>query len=127
VKLKNNNSLNELLYIEKDTREFGFEWEDEDMIIDQVIDECREIREAIENQEPSARIQEEIGDLIHSAVSLCLFVGFDLEETITKVNDKFRKRMQAVKELTYELGLPNLKGQSIEFMMEIWRKAKQRC
>lgn len=124
MKSINNNSLNELVRLEKDTREFGFDWSDEAMIIDQAVDECREIREAIEKQEPRDRIQEEIGDLIHSAVSLCLFAGFDVDETIGKVNDKFEKRMQAVKELTHELGLPNLKGQSIEFMMELWRKAK---
>lgn len=114
------------MWLEKDTREFGFDWTDEAMIIDQAVDECREIREAIEKQEPRNRVQEEIGDLIHSAVSLCLFAGFDVEETIGKVNDKFEKRMQVVKELTYELGLPNLKGQSIEFMMELWRKAKSK-
>jgi hypothetical protein len=32
--------------------------------------------------------------------------------------------MQAIKKLTHELGLPNLKGKSIDFMMELWRKAK---
>lgn len=55
------NALNDLLSLEKDAREFGFEWPDEAMIIEQAIDECREIKEAIENQEMHGRIQEEIG------------------------------------------------------------------
>jgi uncharacterized protein YabN with tetrapyrrole methylase and pyrophosphatase domain len=118
------NALNDLLSLEKDAREFGFEWPNEAMIIEQVIDECREIKEAIENQEIRERIQEEIGDLLHSAVSLCEFAGFEIDETLAKVNNKFGKRMRAIKKLTYELGLSNLKGQSIEFMMELWRKAK---
>jgi len=124
VKHLTSNALNDLLSLEKDAREFGFEWPNEAMIIEQAIDECREIKEAIENQDMPERIQEEIGDLLHSAISLCEFSGFDVEKTLAKVRNKFGKRMQAIKNLTYELGLPNLKGQSIEFMMELWRKAK---
>jgi uncharacterized protein YabN with tetrapyrrole methylase and pyrophosphatase domain len=52
------------------TRTFGFEWPNETMIIEQAIDECREIKDAIEKQESRDRIPEEIGDLLHSAVSL---------------------------------------------------------
>ncbi len=72
------------------------------MIIEQAIDECREIKEAIEKKEGSNRIQEEMGDLIHSAISLCIYSGFDVEETLDKVTNKFGKRMQAMKKLTYE-------------------------
>jgi uncharacterized protein YabN with tetrapyrrole methylase and pyrophosphatase domain len=117
-------ALCKLLRLEKDAKAFGFEWPNEAMIIEQAIDECREIKDAIEKQESRERIQEEIGDLLHSAVSLCEFAGFDVDETLTKVNVKFGKRMQAVKELTHELALLNLKGQTFEFMLELWRKAK---
>jgi uncharacterized protein YabN with tetrapyrrole methylase and pyrophosphatase domain len=120
-----NTPLQELLHLEKDARQFGFDWPDETMIIDQVIDECREIKEALANDESRERIQEEIGDLLHSAVSLCTFAGFDVSETLNKVNVKFAKRMKAMKALTQELGLPDLQGQSIEFMMVLWRKAKR--
>lgn len=119
-----NSALHELISLEKDAAKFGFEWPNEAMIIEQAIDECREIKEAIEKQEDSSRIQEEIGDLIHSAVSLCVFAGFDVEETLAKVNNKFANRMHEIKKLTYELGLINLQGQSIDFMLELWRKAK---
>ncbi len=117
-------ALNELLFLEKDARTFGFEWPNEAMIIQQSIDECREIKEALEKQEERERIQEEIGDLLHSVISLCDFTGFDVEETLAKVNAKFSKRMHAIKKLTYELGLPNLKGQTFELMLDLWRKAK---
>ena len=120
------NALNDLLSLEKDARTFGFDWPNEAMIIEQAIDECKEIKEAIVKQEKPARIQEEIGDLLHSAISLCDFVGFGVEETLDKINVKFGKRMHAIKKLTHELGLPNLKGQSIEFMLELWRKAKNK-
>jgi uncharacterized protein YabN with tetrapyrrole methylase and pyrophosphatase domain len=119
-----NNALHDLTNLENDAREFGFEWPDEAAIIEQAMDECREIKEAIENQEIRERIQEEIGDLLHSAVSLCMFTGFDVDETLRKINIKFGNRMQAMKTLTHEKGLSDLKGQSIEFMLELWRRAK---
>jgi uncharacterized protein YabN with tetrapyrrole methylase and pyrophosphatase domain len=121
---KSGNSLHDLLSLEKDAREFGFEWPNHSSIIEQAIDECREIKEAIEHQESCDRIQEEIGDLLHSIISLCDFEGFDVDETLAKVNTKFSKRMQAVKILTHDTGLTNLKGQSFEFMLDLWRKAK---
>lgn len=118
------NALEALIAMEKDARAFGFEWSDEMMILEQVIDECREIREAIQNRETDDRIQEEIGDLLHSAVSLCLFAGFDVKEILSNVTAKFKGRMNALKILTQERGLSDLKGQSMDRMLELWRQAK---
>ena len=117
-------ALLDLLSLENDAKNFGFEWPNETMIIEQAMDECREIKEAVDKQEMRERIQEEIGDLLHSTISLCEFAGFEIEDTLIKVNSKFEKRMCAIKKLTYEMDLPNLKGKSIDFMMELWRKAK---
>lgn len=121
---KRQTALQELLTLEKEAREFGFEWPDDLMIIEQAVDECREIKEAIQHNEDRELIQEEIGDLLHSAISLCRFSGFDVEETLAKVNEKFGKRLHTLKKVTHELGLSNLKGQSFEFMLEVWKKAK---
>lgn len=117
-------ALSTLQSLEKNAIDFGFEWPNYKMIIEQALDECREISEAIEMNENPERIQEEIGDLLHSIISLCDFQGFDVESTLEKVNTKFSKRMQAVKLLTKELGLSNLKNQSFDFLLDLWRKAK---
>ena len=44
-------ALKNLILLEKDARDYGFDWSDYDMILEQVIDECREIKEAINNGE----------------------------------------------------------------------------
>lgn len=123
---KQNKALCDLVQSEIEAREFGFDWTNTEMIIDQAISECEEIRQAIAENEPSHRLQEEIGDLLHTAVSICLFAGFDVEETLAKVNIKFNKRMQAIKNLTKQAGLSNLKGQSMVFMLDLWKQAKKR-
>lgn len=116
--------LEQLIELENDARNFGFDWPNTELIIEQAIDECREIKEALELQESRERIQEEIGDLLHTAISLCLFSEFDVAQTLAKTNLKFDSRMKAVKALTHELGLKNLEGQSFDFMLSIWKKAK---
>ncbi|MCC8377370.1 MAG: nucleotide pyrophosphohydrolase [Rickettsia endosymbiont of Graphium doson] len=119
------NALKKLINLEKDARDYGFDWSNYDMILEQVIDECREVKEAIENGESKERVQEEIGDLLHTAISLCRFLEFDVEETLNKTSTKFAKRMEAVKTLTKKHNLPNLQGQSIEFLLKLWREAKE--
>lgn len=123
--LNTRNPLQNLILLEKDARSYGFDWPNHEMILEQAIDECREIKEAIDDAEPPERVQEEIGDLLHTTISLCIFSGFDVEETLSKTNEKFEKRMKAIKMLTENHNLPNLQGQSIEFMLKLWKEAKE--
>jgi uncharacterized protein YabN with tetrapyrrole methylase and pyrophosphatase domain len=78
------NSLDNLIAVEKAARDFGFDWPDTEMILNQVVSECQEVREALLNKEPDYRIQEEIGDLLHTAISLCLFAGYNVDQTLKK-------------------------------------------
>jgi uncharacterized protein YabN with tetrapyrrole methylase and pyrophosphatase domain len=117
-------ALQQLLEVEKEARAFGFEWPNQEMIIAQIVDECREIKEDIQANATSEKIQEEIGDVLHAAISLCVFSGYDLEKTFAVTHKKFAARMQAMKILTRENGLTSLHGQTIEFMLTLWDKAK---
>ncbi len=119
------NELDKLIASDIDAREFGFDWPNQAMIIEWIISECKETLAAIEDKESSDRIQEEIGYIIHSAVSLCLFSGFNVQETMQKSTDKFNTRMHWLKEFTKKRGLPNLHGQDMELMLQIWREAKK--
>lgn len=118
------NPLHELIALEKDARAFGFDWPNIDALLQQAVSECEEIAATITDKEPKARMQEEIGDLIHTAVSLCVFAGFDVEETITLTNKKFAARMQGLKVLAKERGLDNLNGKTTAFMLELWDEVK---
>lgn len=117
--------LNKLIDLEKDARAFGFDWPNSEMIVDQAVSECEEVREAILNNESPNRIQEEIGDVIHTGISLCLFAGFDVEETISMVAAKFAERMQNVKNIAHQRGMDDLRGQSTENLISIWQEAKK--
>ena len=110
---------------EKDARDFGFVYPDVEMILDQIRDECNEVKEAIENEESHSRQQEEIGDLIHAAIALCYHQNFDVEETIAKSANKFAHRMKRFKAITQEKGLADVIDMPVSKQLEIWKQAKE--
>ena len=119
-------SIEKLISLEKEARGFGFDWPDHNMVIDQAISESEEVRDAINSGESKERIKEEVGGLIHTAISVCMFLGFTVEETTDIVADKFAKRFGHVKNIANEQGFENLKGQTTEKLVEIWNEAKRR-
>lgn len=116
--------LKQLIDQIKDTRAYGFDYPNAEMAINDVIDECREVREDIQANAVPNKIQEEIGDVIYAAVFLCDLCGFDVEETVKKTTGKFIGRMDSMKSMATELGIKNLQGQSRAFMLDLWSKAK---
>lgn len=125
-KLHNNDVLGALIALEKEAVDFGFDWPNQDMAIDQAISECVEIKDAIHSGESPQRVQEEVSDLLHATISLCLHSGFDVNQTLSIIVTKFGERLVAVKALTHERGLDSLHGQSFDFMLELWSQAKKR-
>lgn len=120
------NILQKLIQVQLDASEFGLEYPDPLMILNQVIDECREVKEDIEQASSREKLQEEIGDLLHAAISLCVFLKFNVEETLEKTNIKFEKRMTDVKKLVKSKGLDDLNGKSIEYILDLWNEVKNK-
>jgi ATP diphosphatase len=118
------NIFEKLEGLEEDAKTFGLYWANSSMILDQLFSEVAEIKEAIDLEESRDRIQEEIGDLLHATFSLCVFLRLDQEETLRKTVEKFEKRFLKVKDIALSQGYENLKGESIETIMEFWEKAK---
>lgn len=116
--------LQHLIEVELEARNFGFDWPNFQMIIDQAIDECREIREALDQNEPTFIIQEEIGDLLQSAISMCIYKELDLEETLNIAYEKFKRRIEAIKYLSAQRGYKTLKNEPFEILLELWHEAK---
>jgi|GEM_PF-414220 len=116
--------LEKLIEAELKAREFGFDWPNFQMIIDQAIDECREIQEVIDSKESRLRLQEEVGDLLHTAISMCNFAKINVEETLSATHRKFQNRMDSVKYFAKAQGYESLKGQPTELLLELWHKAK---
>lgn len=114
--------------LEKQAADFGFAWPNENTIIKQVLSECEEIQQEL-RQDPLSvsnkrKLQEEIGDLLHAAFSLCVFCGFGTKETLTNSINKFEQRFGAVKQLAAKSDLVDLNGLPFARLMEFWDQAK---
>lgn len=116
--------LEKVTEAEKKADDFGFRWENTDQIFDQIQSECNEIKEElhIQNQE---KLQDELGDLIHATLSLCVYCGFSLEETIGKNLAKFNTRLDNVIGNAKKEGYHTLQGQPTEILMKFWNKSKE--
>ncbi len=116
--------LQKLIVLERQTSLMGFDWPNTEMIIDQAISECDEIKRTIQMREGRKRLQEEVGDLLHAAISLCVFEGLDVEETLEQANSKFGARLEALQQIIKGRGFSTLKGQPFDFLLELWEEAK---
>lgn len=117
--------LQKLITLEQKSSLMGFDWPNTEAIIDQAISECHEIKCTIEANEGRKRLQEEVGDLLHAAISLCLFEGLDVDETLEHVNKKFEARLEALQQIAKDRGFSTLKSQPFTFLLELWEEAKQ--
>lgn len=123
------NILEKIFKLEKNADEFGFRWDNPSQILQQIISECQEVAEHIDNNailEKNADLQEEISDLMHAVFSLCVFCNFDIEETINISLDKFERRMHMVRKIAEENGIDNLSNFSFAERMRYWDEAKKR-
>ncbi|CAM2836074.1 MazG nucleotide pyrophosphohydrolase domain-containing protein [Legionella worsleiensis] len=112
--------------LEKEAVLFGLKWETKAQIMEQIRNECLEIEEHLESKDNRTALQDEIGDLLHAAFSLCTYCNFDTELTLRKSLDKFEHRLNAMKAIAKEQGLENLQGKSFDELMRYWKLAKQR-
>lgn len=115
-----------LTLLENQAGEFGFMWSQPSQILDQIQSECDEIQENLTQHGEPGHLQEEIGDLLHAAFSLCLFCGFDAEDTLVKNVDKFETRFEELKRLVTDSGQKTLQGQSVAVLMDFWKQTKEK-
>jgi uncharacterized protein YabN with tetrapyrrole methylase and pyrophosphatase domain len=117
--------LEKLIKCDREARNYGFIWPNYHMVIDAVISEAEEVREALDDKEELERIKEEMGDLLHVTISLADFLKFDINELLIDAEIKFRKRSDALKIVMQKYNLDDFRGKNIEFMQSCWQEAKR--
>jgi uncharacterized protein YabN with tetrapyrrole methylase and pyrophosphatase domain len=118
--------LEEIEHLEHEAAVFGLQWETTEQIMMQIRNECLEIEEQLCSTNQREALQEEIGDLLHAVFSLCVFCDFSPEFTLAQSLDKFKQRLNAMKDIAKEQGLSHLKGKPFAELMQYWEQAKAR-
>ena len=100
----------------------GFDWRRTDDVFHKVDEEIAELREAIASGE-SAKVEEEIGDLLFTVANLARKVNVNAEEALQSTNRKFMRRFETMERQVHDRG-QNIDQLSLEEMDALWDEAK---
>jgi tetrapyrrole methylase family protein/MazG family protein len=100
----------------------GFDWPDPQGIRDKILEEFKELEEALEGQDQK-RVKEEVGDLLFAALNVARFLQVDPETALAQANAKFAERFRRLERVFADQGRP-LKDVPLDEMEAQWQKLK---
>jgi ATP diphosphatase len=103
----------------------GFDWPDATGLFDKLQEEIAELRAELADTASidAARVEEELGDVLFTAVNLARHLKLDPESALRSANAKFRNRFAAMESIGG--GREGLEARSAPELEELWSKAKQ--
>ena len=88
--------------VQKKAAKVGFDWTEQSQIVDKILEECNELREAVKKG-TDEEIDEELGDLFFAAANLSRFRKRDSGELLlARATAKFKRRFAGVEKLLKE-------------------------
>ncbi|MDR2184948.1 MAG: nucleoside triphosphate pyrophosphohydrolase [Treponema sp.] len=119
--------------LQKKAAKAGFDWPDLGGVIAKVEEELAETGEAAramqaqgaaDTADAAAAVEDELGDLLFSAVNLCRFLGVEPSVALQKTNVKFTSRFRHVEKRMKETG-QEMKRENLAVMDRFWEEAKK--
>ena len=98
---------------------FGFDWDDAGGVLDKLVEEIGEFRDAAAGEE---RL-DEFGDVLFALVNLARWSGIQAEDALRQANAKFRNRYRMMERLASERGQDFAKL-SLDEKEALWQEAK---
>ncbi|WP_411827131.1 nucleoside triphosphate pyrophosphohydrolase [Luteolibacter sp. AS25] len=108
--------------LQKKAAKIGFDWPLETGVISKIREELYELESAIDSQDHQA-VEEELGDLLFSAVNLARFRKIDPEILMAKANEKFERRFSAMENQLHTRG-SSLEEAGLAEMEQAWADIK---
>jgi len=107
--------------IQRRVARVGFDWEDIDGVIDKLVEEVREFKQADTQQER----EQEFGDLLFTLVNIARRLGVDLEAALRQANQRFYRRFSYLEEVCRQRGV-SLSELSFDEQNALWEEAKNK-
>ncbi|MBL7166258.1 MAG: nucleoside triphosphate pyrophosphohydrolase [Dehalococcoidales bacterium] len=98
----------------------GFDWEDDEGVIDKLAEEIREFREA----EGLERRTQEFGDLLFTLANIARRQDMDLETALREANRKFYRRFARMEEVCRQRGV-SFGDLSFDEQNALWEQVKK--
>ena len=108
--------------LQKRAARVGFDWPNLDGVVDKIMEEAQELKEASASLDADA-IEDEMGDLLFAVTNLARKLGVDPEVALRRTNDKFTRRFKFV-EAGAEKDGKELPDMTLEEMDALWDAAK---
>lgn len=108
--------------LQKRAARVGFDWPDTSMVLDKLVEESHELKEARDTL-GQAEIAEEYGDMLFVMVNLGRHLGIDVETSLRAANAKFTRRFEAIESTLAAQGR-RPEDATLEEMDAIWDAAK---
>jgi ATP diphosphatase len=100
----------------------GFDWPDVEQVLEKLDEEIQELRAELANAD-SARLTDEVGDLLFVLANLARKLNLDPEACLRHANDKFSRRFNAM-EHDFEVQAKTLAELSLNEMEAGWQRVK---
>jgi tetrapyrrole methylase family protein/MazG family protein len=107
--------------IQRRVAQVGFDWEDVDGVIDKLVEEVGELKQA-ETEEQRAK---EFGDLLFTLANIGRRLGIDLEAALRQANRRFYQRFTYMEEVCRQRGI-NFGDLSFDEQNALWEEAKRK-
>lgn len=101
----------------------NFDFDSAEAAYAKVLEECAEIRGAIDNDDKE-NLKEEIGDLLFSVANMARKLGVECEEALNYTNEKFIRRVSSMEKLIEADG-KNMDEMNMSELDEYWDMVKR--
>jgi tetrapyrrole methylase family protein/MazG family protein len=98
----------------------GFDWEDISGVLDKVVEEVNEVKNASTDEERA----KEMGDVLLAIVNLTRWMGIQAEDALRQSNARFRKRYIRMESLASDRGL-DFRDLPLMEKEKLWQEAKR--
>ncbi len=115
-------AINKSQRIQDKVRSIGFDWDNKDQVMEKVMEEIGELKEAVELKD-KIEIELEFGDVLFALINYSRFIEVDAESALEKTNQKFMKRFRWMENYANENKL-NMHEMNLQQLDEIWNLAK---
>ena len=102
----------------------GFDWSSAAEVIPKLEEELSELRQALEENAPAARVAAEMGDLMFSCVNLARHLNIDAEMALRKANTEFARRFGHIERSLASAGR-RVDQVDAETLEALWEEAKR--
>jgi MazG family protein len=110
--------------VQRKVARVGFDWKRVDDVVAKVEEELSELKAALASGD-RRQFEEELGDLLFTAVNLARFEGFHAEELLNRTIHKFVKRFQQIERAVHKSGR-RLEDCTLDELDALWVSAKHK-